>query len=418
MSSGGVRSQSSALAASTSRTRSSSGGGGGGSRSASAAASASLSMGSEGLGSTGSALNSGGGPGGGSSGGSSMGDFGAVLQSLVKPGVMVRKGDQLAEFDRQYMQQRVDDYKAGVVQQELNMKRLLADLDVTRKAHEQSEKIALGEVDKAKLDLRTVPVRSAIETERFKLALEEAEARYKQLLVEVPFVRAGEESQLRLSEMDLQQSKLELRRSEQNADRMIMRTPIDGMVVMLQMFRGGDFGQVQAGDPVPAGMPFLQVVDPNSMIVNAAVNQVDVERLRVGAKARIRFDAFPGLELPGHVYSVAAMPRASGGARASFLKEIPVRVKLDKMDPRVIPDLSVSVDVIVEEEESQTVAPLSSVFHEEGAKSFVYVKAAAGWDKRPVELGVASAHHVVIRSGVKQGEVVAEDIPVKADAGT
>ncbi|MBS1825103.1 MAG: HlyD family efflux transporter periplasmic adaptor subunit [Acidobacteria bacterium] len=367
-------------------------------------------MGGEGLGSTSGSF----GPSGGGSpgGGSSSGDFGSVLQDLAKPGSRIEKNAKIAEFDRQYMLQRVDDYKAGVDQQELNMQKMVADLDVTRKAHEQSILIAKGEVDKAKLDLKTVPVRSAIDSERFKLALEEAEARYQQLLKEVPFVRAGEEAQLNISKMDLQQSKLELRRSEQNADRMVMRSPIAGMVVMLNIFRGGDFGQVQEGDPVMAGMPFMKIVDPSSMVVEAVVNQTDVERIRVGAKATIRFDAFPDLALPGRVFSVAAMPKSSFSARGNYLKEIPVRIKIEKMDPRVIPDLSASVDVVTAEEEAAAIAPLGAIFQDEpSAKPYVYVRAANGWEKRPVELGLTNNISATIKSGLKAGETVAEERP-------
>src|SRR5262249_36153716 len=142
-------------------------------------------------------------------------------------------------------------------------------------------------------------------------------------------VRAGEEAQVKISQMDLQQSKIELRRAETNAERMVMKSTMPGLVVMLNIFMGGDMRPVQEGDPVMPGMPFMRIVDPNSMIVNAYVNQVDVEHMRVGAKARIKIDAFPDLDLPGHVYSVAAMPRSSGSsARASFLKEIPVAIKI------------------------------------------------------------------------------------------
>jgi multidrug resistance efflux pump len=311
------------------------------------------------------------------------------------------------------MLQRLDDYKSGVAQQELNYSRMEADLLVSRKSHDQSILVAKSDVEKAKLDLKTVPVRSDIDAERFRLALEESEARYKQVLLEVPHVRIGEESQRRIAQMDLQDSKLELRRAEANAERMIVRSPIDGMVVMLNIMRGTEFAAVQAGDPIPAGMPYMQIVDPGSMIVNAVVNQVDVEQLRVGAKAKIRFDAFPDLEIPGHVYSVAAMPKSSmSSARGSYLKEIPVRIKMDKMDPRIIPDLSVSVDVLISEEEASAVTTLSSVFRDaQDGKSYVYVRGAKGWQRREVELGLANNSMVAVRSGLRPGEVVAEEKP-------
>lgn len=366
-------------------------------------------MGSDGTGSTSSTLPGSGGGGGGGGGG---GDFGAVLQNLVPAGALVKKGDQLAEFDRQYMLQRVDDYESGVLQQELNLKNQQASLEVTRKAHDQSIQSAKAAVEKAELDLKTVPVRSAIDSERFKLALEEAQARYKQVLAEVPYVDAGEKAQLRISELDIEQAKIEWKRAQTNAERMVMRSPMGGMAVMMRMFRGGEFGQVQSGDPIPPGFPFMQVVDNSSMVVNAFVNQVDVEKMRVGQKATIRFDAFPELALPGHVFSIAAMPKSTFSARASYLKEIPVLLKIDKMDPRVIPDLSVSAEVILGEEDAQTVVSAAAVFHDSDAKkAFVFVKQEKGWERRNVETGLANATHIVVRSGLKAGESVAEEKP-------
>ncbi|MCC6393416.1 MAG: HlyD family efflux transporter periplasmic adaptor subunit [Bryobacterales bacterium] len=407
-STGGVRSAANALKAATSRSSSGSGASRGSAASGStASAASSTAMGGDGLGSTASSI-----PGGGGGGGGGGRDFGSVLQNLVSAGAMVRSGDTIAEFDRQYMLLRLDDYKAGVDQQALNMRSMLANLEVTRKAHEQSIKSAQADVEKAKLDLKTVPVRSAMDSERFRLALEEAEARLKQLMTEVPYVDASEKAQVRISEMDLQESKLGLRQAQQNADRMVVKSPLQGLAVMMQIWRGGDVGQVQEGDPIYPGRPFMQIVDTRSMVVDAKVNQVDVERMRVGAKATVRFDAFPDLVLPAKVYSVAAMPSSTNSARASYLKEIPVRLKLEKMDPRVIPDLSVSVDVVVEESEAAAIVPLGSVFQDPpSANRYVFVKAGDGWARREVSLGPANNLRVVVKSGLKAGEVVAEEPP-------
>jgi HlyD family secretion protein len=150
---------------------------------------------------------------------------------------------------------------------------------------------------------------------------------------------------------------------------------------------------------------FMQIVDPSSMIVNANINQVDSEALRIGMKAKIRFDAYPGLELPGRVYSIGAVPVA--GRRANFMKEIKVRVKLDSSDPRVIPDLSASADVVLATEQQATLAPLNSIFKDSAGKPYVMVRDGEQFTRRPVTLGPASNLFVSVRSGLKAGEVVA-----------
>lgn len=338
-----------------------------------------------------------------------------VLQNLIKPGSRVKKGDVVAEFDRQNMLNRLDDFRATVAQNQASLKKQKAELELSRKVHEQTIATAKADLDKAKLDIQTTPVLGAIDAERLKLALDEADSRYKQLLNEVKYVDIGEKAQIRASEIELQQAQIELRRVEANADRMLARAAIDGLTVMQSMIRGSEFSQIQQGDQLFPGQFYMQIVDPASMVVNATVNQADVEQIRIGAKAKVRFDAYPDLELPAHIDAIGAITR-TGGFRASYYKEIPVRLKLDKMDPRVIPDLSVSADVIVQREEQAAIAPLESVFRDgPGTRPFVLVRrpGQTELERREVELGLASNLHVAVRSGLKAGEMVALERPPK-----
>jgi multidrug resistance efflux pump len=386
-------------------------------RSTRTVASGSSTLGSDGLGSTSSSIpGGGGGGGGGGSTGGRGGDFMMQLQMLAPNGSRVAKGDQIAEFDRQYMLLRLDDYKASVEQSENSMKASIATLEVTRKSYEQQIRAAKNLVEKSELDMRTLPVRSAIESERLRLALEEAKANLKQLQEAARYVEVGERATLKSADLELAATKLELRRAQANADRMVMKAPMDGLVVVQNTFRGGDFGAIQQGDQILPGMLFMQVVDQSSMVINAAVNQVDVQNMRLGQRAKIRFDAFPGLELPGHVVTIGAITK-SAGTRGAFKKEVAVRLRLDKLDPRIIPDLSVSADIVLEEADSATVVPAEALMSDASVagaqpKPFVMVRGANGaWIRRDVQVGLVSNTHAAIREGLKPGEVVALEPP-------
>ena len=379
----------------------------------SGAAGSSASMGASGLGSTSNAngLGGGGGSGGGGGGGGGMGGmFALVLQDLARPGSVIKKGAQVAEFDRQFMIQRLDDYQAAVLQSELNLKSLKANLEVTLKAHDQTIETARAAMEKARLDLKTIPVLSAIDTEKLKLAFEAAQAQHKQLLNEVKLFETSQKADIRNAELDLEEARAELKRAQANADKMVIKAPIDGLIVMQQTFRGSDFTPIQAGDQLMPGQFFMSIVDPSSMVVNATVNQVDIERLRIGTRARVRFDAYPDLELPARIDTVGGLPK-SGGMRDTFLKELPIRLVLERMDPRVIPDLSVSVDVILEQSEG-VIAPAGAVFRDkQGGEPFLFVKSAEGWTRQPVQLGTTSFLNVAVKSGLKAGDVVALERP-------
>ena len=239
------------------------------------------------------------GSGGGGSGGGS--DFMLVLLNVAKPGSMVKKGEVIAEFDRQYQLLRLDDYRASVLQMEKNIRKLKAELEVSQEAQRQAVRVAKADLDKGLLDLKTVEVRSDIDKERLRLYEEEAQARYKKALDDVALYEESQRAQLRAAEIDLNQARIELKRAEANVERMIMKAPIDGIVVMQTIFRGGEFGQVQQGDQIYPGMFFMSIVDPSSMVLNANVNQVDSEMLRIGMKAQVKLDAYPDLQLPATV---------------------------------------------------------------------------------------------------------------------
>lgn len=196
------------------------------------------------IGSTAGALTGGGPPGGGGSGGSRGGsEFGLQIQVLAKSGSMAKQGETVAEFDRQYMMQRLDDFKSTVTQAEADFRKQLAELQITRKSYEQQVLTARNAVEKAELDIKTISVRSAIDSERLRLALEESKANLKQLQEARKYLDIGEKAQIRSADLELQSTKLEYKRSEANADKMLVKAPIGGLVVIRTPFADRNLGR-------------------------------------------------------------------------------------------------------------------------------------------------------------------------------
>jgi len=368
----------------------------------------STALGASGLGSTSGNLLGTGTRGG--TGGGGGGDFNLVLLQLVAPGSRVKKGQIVAEFDRQYQVNRLDDYKATVVQQDANIKKMTADLAVAKKAHDQLVESAKADWDKALLDLKTAEVRSAIEAEDLKLAVNEGEARYKQLVKEVALVEASQSAQIRAAEIERDQGKLELDRAMLNVNRMVVKAPMDGIAVMQTIWRGGDFGQVQLGDQIRPGQTFMQIVDPSSMVLMGNLNQVDAEEIRLGLKGVARLDEYTGAEFPARVIGVGAITKP-GVWRPTYMREIAIRLKFEQVDARVIPDLSASAEIVLAAEPHATVAPLGAVFRDGGANAFVFLQTPSGWQRREIAVGLQNHVAVAVRSGVSPGDVVAAERP-------
>lgn len=163
--------------------------------------------------------------------------------------------------------------------------------------------------------------------------------------------------------------------------------------------------QMEPGDQVMTGQPFMKVVNPASMMLEAKINQAESDRFRLNQTAEMRLDAFNGLVLKGHIYSIGAI--ASGGMRQNFfIRNVPVRLSFDTVEHRLIPDLSGSADVLLESSgENAVMVPLGALMDEEG-KSFVQVKTAEGFAKREVKTGLRNDTHAVIASGLDAGQEI------------
>jgi multidrug resistance efflux pump len=345
-----------------------------------------------------------------------LAEFQQILQKLTPSGTYVRKGDVVAQFDPLYQTLRLDDYRASADQHAANLRSLGAILDVRRSSYNQTEMRYKGARDKYALEVKKNPVLSANEAERNRLTLSQYEAQYKEIKAEEVDFEVSEKASIRRSELDYQVSQLEFGRAKKNVDQMTVRAPMDGILVVQTIHRGSDHAEIREGDELYPGQTFLQIVDIKSMAVNASVNQVDMEQVRIGQKARIKFDAFPGLELPAHVASVGLMARVTGW-RANYVKDIPVRIKLDGMDSRVIPNYSVSADVVLESAGSAVVVPRESIFTDPGGeKSYAFVRSSGGWERRDVELGPTNNVAVAVRAGLNGGEEVALERPAALQA--
>ena len=339
-------------------------------------------------------------------------DFTQVLTKLIPAGSYVHKGDIVAEFDNLYMLNRLDDYRAWVAQHEANVRKLNALLDVKRKAYEQQIRKFQSRYGQGCTRSAEGPGPRGDYRRKIAVDLEEAKAKYQQISDEAKYVEISEKAANRATELTLERCRVEFGLAQRNVDRMVVKAPIDGMAVMQTIRRGSDTAEIQLGDQLAPGRPYMQIVDLSSMGIEANLNQVDAERVRVGQRARVQFEAYPGLELPARVTAVTAFARSLGW-RGNYVTQVPVRLRFERLDKRVIPNFSVSVDLFLNESVDAVSVPLEAVFHE-GPQAFAFVRNPTGWEKRELELGMSNNVSVAVSSGLRAGEVVAAEHPSRA----
>jgi len=328
-----------------------------------------------------------------------------TLVKLADAGTFVKKGDIVAELDAQSLRDHIDDAQDQVLQAENAVLKQRAQQEVERETLQHNIRVAKADLDKARLDHAAGEVKTEIERELLRLAVEEAEAAYKQLQRDVAFKAAADAADLAILQVAVRKAQIHVDNHRNDLRSFVIRAPMDGLVVMHQTFRQGQTVQVQLGDNVRPGQPFMKIVDISSMQLEGLVSQADSNQFRIGQRAIIGLDAFPDLRFEGRIESIGALA-VQGMWETYYVRNVPVRIAIEGSDPRLIPDLSAWADVRLATEPNAIIVPREAVRSENG-QDFVYVKVNNKFVKRPVELGLKNTTHVAVKSGLEAGEEVA-----------
>ena len=217
-------------------------------------------------------------------------------------------------------------------------------------------------VENARLELKKNAYLGRIDQEKNAQKLEEAEAKHRQVTETFDLKRKAEQAELRILEIQRDRAYRAMKSSEDNAARMLVTSPIAGMVVLRMVWRGGGQVEIQEGEEARPGMPIMQVVDPTAMLVRLKVNQADVHVLKVGQPARISLDAYPELEFQGRVEQVT--PVGTTSMLTTRVRNFVAIVSIKGSHPKLMPDLSAAVDVELERKENVMVVPRDAVVRE------------------------------------------------------
>ncbi len=326
-----------------------------------------------------------------------------VVTRLASAGSRVKQGDVLVEFDRQAQIKDALDKKATYQDLVDQVEEKRAAEDAARAKDETELKQAEDDLTKAQLEVTKKDIVSRIDAEKNQETLQEAVQTLQQLRQTFQLKREAAAADIRVLEIQRDRARGTMLYAQGNAQKMTIRSPMDGIVVLNTVWLGGRMGEVQEGDEVRPGVPFMKVIDPAQMDVRVAVNQEDMPQLRIGQAATVHLDAYPGLSFPGVLDELA--PLGHSGQFTDKVRTFVAIFSIRGNNPKLMPDLSASADVELSRLPNVLVVPAQSVINDKG-QDYVFLKTAAGFDKHQVKIGPANDLEVVIESGLHAGDVI------------
>lgn len=329
-----------------------------------------------------------------------------VVTQMVPAGAHIHRGDLLVQFDRQAQMKDALDKKAAYQDLEDRLTEKQAAEAAARAKDEDDLHQAQDDLQKADLEMGKNEILSKIDVEKNQETLAEAQETLKQLQHTFDLKRQAAAADIQTLEIQRDRARMTMQYAQSNVEKMVIHSPMDGVVVLNSVWLGGRIGEVQEGDEIRSGVPFMKVVDPSTMDVRVGVNQADVLNLQIGQKAVIHLDAYADLAFTGTLAELA--PLGHPNDYSNTVRTFIAIFSIQENNPKLMPDLSAAVDVEVANVRAALIVPAESVQHD-GGGDFVWLRNARRFEKRDVKAGPTNGSDTVIEDGLRAGDVVRTD---------
>lgn len=334
--------------------------------------------------------------------------FGALkINYIVEDGQQVNEKDTLVLFDpSEILKARIDaQAELEIALAELNklkaeqaskLQELEANLDINNISYE----IASIRLDQASYEADVTKKEIQLNLEKTRIDLDKAENEIK--------------NQKKINREEVTQARIKIKQLEANLEeanktlkKLTVTSPGNGIAIISKNWSTKNKWQV--GDQPWSGTPLIQLPDLTELKVETNINEVDIAKIKIEQPAEIRLDAFSDKVYEGNVISVATLAKFKDEDK-SKIKVFPIEVLLEEISDELLPGMTVSCRIIIDEIEDVIYVPVDAV-HKETTGSFIYIKNGKKYKKKQVVTGLSNNDFIIITDGVNVGDQVSLSIP-------
>jgi len=331
------------------------------------------------------------------------------ISNIIAEGTVVKKGDFVGELDKSEITGKLKESQLSL--QKLEAQFLQTKLDSTLTLSLARDELV--NLFYAQEEKKIVMEQSAYEAPAMKrqaeIDFERAQRNYGQ--AKKNYVTKTQQSiaKTQASEVDLMKEKQRLELYVKTVTEFTIKAPADGMVIYSREWNGKKKvvgSTINSWDPTVATLPDLREMESITY-----VNEIDIQKIAVGQKVKLKLDADPNKPLTGSVTTVANIGEQRPNSDSKVFE---VRVKVLESDTTLRPAMTTANEILVAKLDDALSIPLECV-HTEGTTTFVFKKDGGSVVKQEVKLGQMNESASIVLAGITQKDQLYLSSPAEAD---
>lgn len=165
---------------------------------------------------------------------------------------------------------------------------------------------------------------------------------------------ADDNLDIRSAKLTVEQRTNTLLDAQQNLSNYIITAPFDGVMASVSVDIGASAVMASSNSSAALG-----TIVTDKKLAQVILNEADIIKVHLGQKAKMTFDAIEGLEVDGNIVEINTL-----GTITSGVVTYKAKLAFNTDDPRILPNMSVSVDIITDSKDNVLYVPNQAVKHD------------------------------------------------------
>ena len=323
---------------------------------------------------------------------------GIVKKLYVEYGDRVKKGQILAELDKEEIQARVDQARAQLEASSASLNGTRADLERAKVDAEGPDVPLLKRAYQRAQGMAKEGVVSAS-------ALEDAQKNYELALNKQNVSKAQLQvlqAKIGQSQAQVAQDRANLKQLEEQLGYTTIESPLDGIVLSRD---------VEVGDAVSSILVLgssatlvMTLGDTSEVYVKGKVDESDIGKVYLSQPARIKVESYKDKTFTGKVTKISPM-----GVEKDNVTTFEVRVSINNPEGMLKAMMTANAEIILDEHKNVLQIPEGSIMYDKDKNASVEVpdpKGKEGKRKIAVNIGISNGAKTELLKGLKEGDQV------------